>query len=388
MLRSIALVALVLSSIQAFAGSAPILVNCDAGQSLNRTIAALNKFTPATVQFTGTCAEYVLIDGFNNLTIKGTNGATIQQPTTTTPPNPIFALSVKASQSITLSGFTVQSLPSAFSGIGVGKGSSDVLIQNVSTVGSWGIVIYEESQVWLAGVNVNITSGYAAIAAYDKSDVHIVGGLLHRPANSAFNAGLAVGSGHVTVQGMTIRDMQQSIDISASGSVDLVNFDSTSKAIDVTIENPAGTNFNGVIVSDGSSLNLGSARLFISNAGQPYGFNSGAVYVTNSSDLNAGASLIITNSHGQGVMVDNNSHANLAGSSITGSAHGGLVVVNLSTASVGTGDPSNNPLTTISGNGTDLFCDSRSQIAGSSTIAGATVVQCNNLLPGLYESLP
>lgn len=53
-----------------------------------------------------------------------------------------------------------------------------------------------------------------------------VGGLLHRPANSEFNAGLFVFSGHVTMQGMTIRNMQQGIDIGASGSVDLENFDS------------------------------------------------------------------------------------------------------------------------------------------------------------------
>ena len=85
MLRSIALATLVLSSICAFAAPTPILVNCGAGQSLNRTLGALNKLTPATVQFTGTCTEYVLIDGFNNLTIKGTNGATIQQPTATPP---------------------------------------------------------------------------------------------------------------------------------------------------------------------------------------------------------------------------------------------------------------------------------------------------------------
>jgi len=61
-----------------------------------------------------------------------------------------------------------------------------------------------------------------------------------------------------------------------------------------------------------------------------------------------------------------------------------LVVVNLSTAGVDT----NNPLTVISGNGTDLFCDSRSQIAGTANIASASTVQCNNVIPGNYENLP
>jgi hypothetical protein len=56
----------------------------------------------------------------------------------------------------------------------------------------------------------------------------------------------------------------------------------------------------------------------------------------------------------------------------------------LSTAGVDAG----NPLTTISGNGTDLFCDSKSQIAGALNIANASTVQCNNLLPGTYEGLP
>lgn len=107
-------------------------------------------------------------------------------------------------------------------------------------------------------------------------------------------------------------------------------------------------------------------------------------FVTSGSTINGGANLIVTNSHSQGVTVSNNSHAQLAGSSITGSAHGGLVVTNLSTASVDI----TNPLTVISGNGTDLFCDSKSQIAGSVNIANATTVQCANLLTGSYESLP
>jgi hypothetical protein len=359
-------------------------VDCDAGQSLNRTLAKMGKFGPATVRFKGTCTEYVLVDGFENLTITGLTGAAIQQPATDPPTSPIYVLSVKASKGVTLSGFALHSRSSAFSGIGIGKGSSDVLLRNVTTDGSWGIVAYEASQVWLVQVTVNLTSGYAAVSAFDKSDVHIADGLLQRPADSVFHAGLLVSSGHVTMQGMTIRDMQQSIVVSDSGSVDLVNFDSTAAGVDVILDNPAGTNLNGAIVSDGSSLNVNSAKLRISNAGQSGGGDSGAVFVTNGSTLNAGANLFISGGQGQGVIVSDNSHAQLAGSSITGVAHGGLVVLNLSTAGVDAG----NPLTTISGNGTDLFCDSKSQIAGALNIANASTVQCNNLLPGTYEGLP
>jgi len=383
MLRFVALTMLILSSIWASANPTPV-IDCDRGQSLNRTLDRMAKFEPATVRFRGTCTEYVVIDGFNNLTLTGMDGATIQQPASDPSTGPIYVLSVKASRSVALSGFAVHTRPSAFSGIGIGKGSTDILVKKVTTDGSWGIVAYESSQVWLVQVNVNITAGYAAVSAFDKSDVHVVDGLLQRPADSGFYAGLLVSSGHVTIQGMTIRDMQQSIVVNDSGSVDLVNFDPTALGVDVVIDNPSGTNFNGVVVSDGSSLNLNSAKLRISNPGQSWGGDTGGVLVTNGSTLTGGFNLSVAGSQGQGVIVSNNSHAQFAGSSVTGSGHGGLVVLNLSTAGV----DSSSPLTTISGNGTDLFCDSRSQIAGALNVANANTVQCNNILGDTYENLP
>ena len=94
-------------------------------------------------------------------------------------------LAVKASRSVTLSGFSVHSLPSVFAGIGIGGGSTDVIVQTVSTDGSSGVVVQEASQIYLVDVNVNISASccYDAIWVFDKSDVHIVGGLLHRPTD-------------------------------------------------------------------------------------------------------------------------------------------------------------------------------------------------------------
>ena len=108
------------------------------------------------------------------------------------------------------------------------------------------------------------------------------------------------------------------------------------------------------------------------------------MFVSDGSTMNAGANLVVSGSQGQGVFVANNSHAALAGSSITASSHGGLVVVNLSTAAV----TASTPLTVIGGNATDLFCDSKSQIAGGMNITNATSVQCTNFLSGDYETLP
>jgi hypothetical protein len=359
-----------------------VSVDCNNGQSLSGTLAKLNKQIPTTVFVQGTCTEFVTIDGFEGLTLKGQSGAVLQQPAT----NPLsnsYVLSITGSRGINVLGLTVQSLPSIFSGIGIGKGSNEVLLQNVIVSGSWGIVIYEESQAWLVHVNVTISSGFAAISAFDKSDVHIAGGLLQRPSDGAFYDGLVVGSGHVTMQGMTIRDMQNAISIDQSGSVDLVDVVPNAPT-DVTIDNPSGTNVNGAFVSDGSSLNVESVRLIIKNAGQTYGGTSGAVFVTNNSTLNAGSSLLVSNSQGQGLIVTNNSHATLAGSTISRSLHGGIVAANLSTIDV---QPASS-LTLVGGNAPDLFCDSNSFITGTANLAGVPTASCANLLSGNTVPLP
>jgi hypothetical protein len=382
LMRLVGVISILLLTSAALGANAPaVTVNCDNGQSLSGTLAKLNKQVPATVNVRGTCTEYVTIDGFESLTLAGQSGAVLQQPDTN-PLNNSYVLSITGSRGITVTGLTVHSQPSIFSGIGIGKGSNEVTLQNVTVSGNWGVVIYEESQVWLEQVNVVISSGLAAVSAFDKSDVHISGGLLQRPTDSNFYIGLLVGSGHVTMQGMTIRDMQNGISISQSGSVDLVDVDPNAPS-DVTIENPSGTNDNGVVVSDGSSLNLESARLIIRNAGQTSGGTTGAVFVTNDSTLDAGANLVVSNSKGQGLIVTNDSHATLGGSTITGSLHGGLVVANLSTIDAQAGS-----LTLVGGNTPDLFCDSNSFITGTANLSGAPTSNCGNLLSGNTVALP
>jgi hypothetical protein len=127
-----------------------------------------------------------------------------------------------------------------------------------------------------------------------------------------------------------------------------------------------------------------SVRLIIKNAGQTYGGTSGAVFVTNNSTLNAGSSLLVSNSQGQGLIVTNNSHATLAGSTISRSLHGGIVAANLSTIDV---QPASS-LTLVGGNAPDLFCDSNSFITGTANLAGVPTASCANLLSGNTVPLP
>jgi len=369
--------------------AAPVVVNCDQGQSLNSTLSRLQKHSPVTVLVNGTCTEFVQVNGFEDLTLKGLPGATLQQPSQD-PRNGLLiqVLLIEASRNIIVDGFAIHSRASAAWDIGIGRGSTDVQLRNLTVDGPsvFGIAVYERSQVSFARVAAR-DPGFATVAVLDVSDVHIESCLFENSTGAPFHVGLFVGSGHVTMQTTTIRNMQHGISIGGKGSVDIQSFNSyfpISQPTDVVIESPAGTNFWGVLVGDGSQLNVQDTNLRITNPGQPFGGNTGGVSVSDGSTLNANANLVISGSKGQGIFVTNNSHASLAGSSITGSGHGGLVVANLSSVAA-TGS---NPLTQISGNGTDLFCDSRSLITGAANIANATSVQCGNLLPGDTVPLP
>src|SRR6266705_1164889 len=99
MMRFVALATLVSSAFCSVAVLTPT-VDCNAGQSLNRTLSKMDKFTPATVTVKGTCTEYVLIDGFNGLTLNAVQGASLQQPNTNPQSNP-YVLSIKASHGVT-----------------------------------------------------------------------------------------------------------------------------------------------------------------------------------------------------------------------------------------------------------------------------------------------
>lgn len=117
-------------------------------------------------------------------------------------------------------------------------------------------------------------------------------------------------------------------------------------------------------------------------------FSAQQCLVSDGSTLNApNSNLTITGSPGQGVVVVNDSHATLAGATVTGSGHGGLVVDNLSSIDVTNGNGTVNNPTMIGGNAVDLFCDASSMLTGSANLAGVPISQCANVL-GQEASLP
>lgn len=380
----VASVALVAPSAMAQRAPIPMTVNCSNGQSLNGTLAQLNRHTAFTVSVSGTCTEFVRVADFQDLTLKGIAGATLVQPSTGAGNLVNAVLFIESSQGVTVDGLSIKA-DTVVDGIVVGHGSSNIQLRNLNiTGGSSGISIFERSQVLLANVTAQ-DSTWALLGIYDLSDVHIEHCIFEFSAGALYQPGIFIGASHITMFDTRIKNMSVGILGYAGSIIDVTAYSTYTPPggpSDVIIENPAGTNYQGVQLSGGSSLNVSGARLLINNAGQSWGGTSAGVFVNNGSTLTANTSnLVITGSQGQGIMVTNNSHATLAGVTVTGSGHGGLVAANHGSIDVTAGTPS-----LISGNTVDIFVFGTGILTGAANVTGATTIQAFYLYPGPFDS--
>ncbi|HKF01122.1 MAG TPA: right-handed parallel beta-helix repeat-containing protein [Candidatus Sulfotelmatobacter sp.] len=373
---------------QASPQSTPITVDCSKGQSLNQTLAKLNRQTFYTVSVNGTCTEFVQVVGFHNLLLKGLPGATLVQPGTGGGNTFNATLYVESSQSVQIEGFTVQGNTGTLPDIGIGHGSTDIRLRSLNiSGGGGGILVFENSQVSVAYVHVQDT-GYSTLAIYDGSDVHVEHCLFENTTSDGWHQGISLGASHVTMYATTIRNMQQAIGGGANSIVDLVVYNTYYVATgntDVVIDSSAGLTFAGVTMV-GGSLNIYSAKLVINKSGQSWGGTTAGVNLDEGATMLANSGLLsIAGSLGQGIVAMNNSHATLFGATITHGTHAGLVAINNSSIDLSI---NNSPLSTISGNAVDLFCDSDSKITGTANIAGSPTAQCTNLLSSETVALP
>jgi len=233
-------------------------------------------------------------------------------------------------------------------------------------------------------------TGYASLQIYDSSDVHVEHCLFEDTTNgqNQWHLGIAIGASHVTMYATTIRNMQQGIGAGADSIVDLVAFNTyyaITGSTDVVMDNSGGFSFAGVALT-GGSLNIYNAKLVSNKSGQSWGGTTAGVFLDKGAIMVADAGyLSITGSLGQGIVAMNNSHATLFGATVSNGTRGGLVAINNSTIDLSI---NNTPLSTISGNAVDLFCDSDSKITGTVNISGTPTAQCSNLMSSETVSLP
>jgi hypothetical protein len=367
--------------------SQAIAVDCSQGQSLSAALSKLNKQTFNTVTVNGTCTEYVQLIGFENLTLKGLPGAALMQPTTGKGNQFDSLLFIGSSHGVTIDGFSMQANTVITSVVAIGHGSTDIRLRHLDIQGGdLGISVFEQSQVSIAYVTAQ-DPGFSTLGVFDLSDVHVERSAFKSSTGASFQIGLFIGTSHITIYGTTISNMQIGIDAYAGSIIDVLTFTtyySTTWPTNVVIENPAGTNNNGVTI-DAGALNVSSAKLFIDKPGQTFGGTSGGVLISDGASMTASnGNLVILGSNGQGVMALNNSHATLTGAIVTKGMHGGLVAANLSSIDVSAGSN----LTNVNGNSVDVFCDGSSKITGTVNLSGAPTTQCKDLLSAETVTLP
>ena len=86
------------------------------------------------IKVKGTCTEYVRVKGFDDLTLRGLNGAKLIQPDTLPPPSFSAVLLIGASRRVTIEGLKV-SATTAQNGIGIGQASSGIRLRNLTLEG-------------------------------------------------------------------------------------------------------------------------------------------------------------------------------------------------------------------------------------------------------------
>ena len=244
-----------------------ITVDCNNGQSLNSALSKLDKQTPTTVSVNGTCTEYVQVFGFENLTLKGLPGASLVQPPRGAGSVLNSLLYIESSRSVTVDGFSLTADTVTVPAVGIGHGSSDIRLRHLNIQGGTsGVLVFEHSQVSIAYVTAQ-DPGYSALGVYDLSDVHVERSLFENTTGALWHAGMDVGASHITVYGTTISNMQVGINGHGGAIIDVETFDTYyafGGASDVIIENSAGTNYNGVEIDTGGSLNV-----WVGKAGHP-----------------------------------------------------------------------------------------------------------------------
>jgi len=348
-----------------------IVVDCDAGQSINDALSALDLIGPHTISVTGTCNEAVAIANRDRVTISG-NGATIQSRSTGAP-----AINVGSSHNIVIAGVT---LTGGSAGLRVARGSEVVASDLRSHDNQGQGVVVDHSFLRLsaasldhngaAGIRVDSSSAAldGAMTVEDNGGSGIVGGAARinlgdgAGPNSIRNnggSGISLGdgsrgdfNGNTAIQGN-------------AGFGALVFHASTINLFGAVVDSNGDT---GVNVQETSHGELGSD--VISNNGAAT--SGGGIRVGENSDLYIDGGIGITGNTGIGVQAElGGVLSSVGGNTISGNSGDGVLVRRMGLARFFAPDA-------ISGNGGwSLTCDSTALVVGDLT--GVTNVKCSHI---------
>lgn len=363
-------------------------VDCSKGDSINDALKKLSRSGPNVLTVTGTCAEDIVIDGFDDLTLVAAPGAALNpaSPTSKT------ILLVNSSRRVVVDGFAI-TIPATPPGtpltwVAELNGSVGCVLKNLAVTGGGGIRLQRSSYASIADstlhdVVLGISVGNACTG--DIRGVTIDNTLTPAPRGQI---GVAVFGGSTAfAEGVTISGFNQGVLAGGAFAVLGLNFFDTTRPVVIQ------GNRTGIAVNNGGLASLLGPVSITANGTLNNDF-SGGVVVNNgtlmlSAPLPQSGSSQIDNNVTQGVLVMNNSTAQINGAvSISHNGYNGVVAVNGGIAGfAGLGNPIGFP--TVTHNfARDIFCDSRSLVTGSTTVAGAAQRECTNQIPGMAPPIP
>jgi hypothetical protein len=362
--------------------SAATKVDCAKGESINAALAKLPKTRPQTLTVSGTCAEDILIVGFDDLALLAAPDAVLTNLSDAS----TAVIRIEASRRISISGFRI-----TITGGAQAVDLWDCVACDLTrlTVTGGGGIRYERNSSGEVTAST-VTNARVAILAGQASTVNLRDSLLDNTGFTPprFGSGIITFDATVFVEGTSIRGFGNGALVS-SGALSLVSGNILPNPDPVTFE----SNGVGIQVGRRGSVTFGGGTaVTITGNGTGGDFSGGIVVDGGFLSNNAGASVSIADNNGQGVIAFNHAVVELIGGnvSIAQNRLNGIVAVNASIIEFRNGPPVSAPTkVTVTSNGAqDLFCDSDSQLRGFNAVVGASRVTCTNALPGRSVPLP
>lgn len=334
-------------------GAADVVVDCNAGGSINAALAPLDRQGPHTITVTGTCHENVRIIERERLTIQAPPGqtATIEGAVNTLP-----VVLVDRSRAVNM-----RRLALTGGGAGLRVFRSEVATADLTSENNAfnGMVAVADSHLELVSAVVR-NNGATGVVAADGSLVGIFGATVIE--NNRASGVLIINNSSGPVVGNPALGGHR---IQNNGDFGVILFHSST--IDLFNARVTGNAASGVRIAETSHAEMGSNTI-TGNGAQSTSFPGGLV-VSENSDVFVGRSEI-SNNTGPGVLVTANATlSSTGGNTISGNTAEG---VRLRRHAVGQSFAADDAMTN---NGeADLACDTTSLAAGDLT--GAARIRC------------
>lgn len=363
-------------------------VDCSKGDSLNAELAKLSKTGPNVLTVSGTCAEDIVIEGFDDLTLAAAPGAALQPASATSK----SILLVNSSRRVVIDGFAITipaPAPGApFTWVAEFNGSAGCVMKNLAVTGGGGIRLQRSSYVNVLDSTLHDVSIGVIVGNACTSDIR--GVTIDNTQTPAFRGSVGIatfGGSTAFAEGVTVSGFNQGVLTSGQFATLGPGFFDTNRPVVIQ------GNRVGIAVNNGGFASL-SGPLSITGNGQLNNDLTGGVVVNNGSlALTAPSALIgtsqVDNNVTQGILVMAGGTAQINGAvSISNNGYNGVVAVNGGVAGfAGGGSPPSFP--TVTQNfARDLFCDSRSLLTGTNAVAGAAHRECVNQVPGSAPPIP